>query len=134
MPRSAPDSDPRDPPRETLARLQPLPLSRSLGSPDQSHQHGEPAVTRERDHLPVGIGGLRADSLGQCIRHGAMHKGAEKALISPHAKVACSPNYCLPDIDGENGVRVRDLTDLRCQELRVNGSMAVSPFNVRVEI
>src|SRR5215207_6838940 len=63
-----------------------------------------------------------------------MHKGAEKALISPHAEVACSPNYCLPDIDSENGIRRRDLTDPRCQELRVNGTMAVSPFNVRVEI
>src|ERR1700722_6169039 len=48
------------------------------------HQHGEAAVAEERDHLPAGRGGWRADGLRHRVRHRSVPVRTDQPPLAVH--------------------------------------------------
>jgi hypothetical protein len=70
-----------------------------------SHQHGEPAVARQRDHLPIRERTLGADRLRHGIGHRAVPEGADEPALSVHGEIPSRPDRGQADITGKDGVR-----------------------------
>src|ERR1700722_20096381 len=67
-----------------------------------AHQHAEAAVARERNDLPAGKGGLRADRLRHRIGHGAVPERANEAALAVHRQIARRPYRRQTDIATED--------------------------------
>src|SRR6266581_194314 len=52
-----------------------------------SHQHGEPAVARQRDYLSIRERTLGADRLCHGIGHRAVPEGADEPALSVHGEI-----------------------------------------------
>ena len=69
-----------------------------------AHQHGKPAVARQRDDLPTGERRLRADRLRHRIGHGAVPERSEKPPLAIHCEIAGGPHRRQTNVAGEDGV------------------------------
>ncbi len=85
---------------------------------DVAHEHAEDAIARERNHLPAGIGALRADGLRHGIGHGAVDERAEQSPLAVHLHIARRQDRGLAHVAGEDGIVRRHLVHHLRQILR----------------
>src|SRR3981189_2084054 len=57
-----------------------------------AHQHGETAITRQRDHLPARKRRLRANRMRHRIGHRAMPERSDQPSLAVHRQIARGPH------------------------------------------
>ena len=97
-----------------------------------AHQHCQAAITRETDDLAVAVCLLHANSLWQCVGHGAVLPGTNHAVTASGVDIPSRPHVAHSGIDGDHGVVVQQLIDLIGEELRVDRGVLFYILGVRL--
>jgi len=92
-----------------------------------SGQHGEAAVSRHRNDLAPGVAHLRADRLGQRVRHGAVIERTGQTALAVHLQAARGPDRGRTDIARKDRVFGGQLVEHPHHVLRMDRFVIRSP-------
>ena len=85
-----------------------------------AHHHAEAAIARHRDHLPTGVGRLRADGLQHRVGHRSVIERTDDPAPAVDLEIARRPDDRRTDVAGEDGVVRGEFADQARDILRMD--------------